>query len=103
MEKAIAIESKYVLEAQQQGFDSYSFNDEKYVYDFDIIDKNNYAFRITNSEIIKNISEVVADETNPNSSSKYPLDNSKYEKTFSDSNNKSVGNRSSSNEDVGIS
>lgn len=102
MDKAIAIGSRYALEAQQQGYNSYSFNDEKYTYDFDIINKNDNAFRITNAEIIKNISEVVADETNPNSSSKYSLDNSKYEKTFSDINNKSVEKRISSNENVRI-
>lgn len=77
--KAIAVGFKYALEAQQQGLDSYSFNDEKYVYYFDIINKNNNVFRITNAKLIKNISEEVANETNLNSNSKYSLDTSKYE------------------------
>lgn len=102
MNKAIAVGSKYALKAQQQGLDSYSFNDEKYVYYFDIINKNNNAFRITNAKLIKNISEEVANETNLNSNSKYSLDTSKYEQRLGNRNNKSIRNRNSSNKDVRI-
>ena len=102
MNETIAIGSKFALEAQAKGFNNYSFNDGKYVYDFDIIDKSNNSFRITNVELIKNISEEVADETNSNSNSKYSLDTSGYEERLSDSNNKSARYGNSSNENVRI-
>lgn len=102
MDKAIAIGSKYVLEAQQQGLDSYSFNDEKYVYDFDIIDKNNNAFRITNAELIKNISEEAYNERKIERNSR--LSNGKYELQQRPNNydNKSIGNRNTSSTTINV-
>ena len=78
MNKAIAVGSKYVLEAQQQNYDSYSFNDEKYIYDFDIIDKNNNSFRIINVYEIGDDYNDITVKTKIRRNSKYSLDDSKH-------------------------
>jgi hypothetical protein len=102
MDKAIAIGSKYVLEAQQQGLDSYSFNDEKYVYYFDIIDKKNNAFSITNVYEIGDEYNDIAIETKARRNSENSLDDSKYYTRNSISNNSTIEEGKSSNKDARI-
>ncbi len=100
MKKAIKIGSKYALEAQQLGLDNYSFNDNKYNYYIDILDKNNNAFGVTHIETINSISKEVANETNPNKNSRNTLESSEYEGRDSSINIESTENRGTSKGNV---
>lgn len=102
MNEAITIGSKFALEAQAKGFDSYSFNDGKYVYDFDIIDKSNNSFRITNVYKIGDEYNDITITPNIRGNSKNSLDNSGYYSRLSFSNNSAIEERNSSNENVRI-
>lgn len=102
MRKAIKIGSQYALEAQNIGLDNYSFNDDNYIYYFNILDKTNNAFGITDMDTITNISKEVVNETNPNRNSKYSVENSEYEGININSNNQSVENTTTSTDNANI-
>ena len=96
MKKAIAIGSKYAMEAQRLGFDNYTFNDENYNYDFDIINKENNAFGITHMEAIddsvrRDVNERIEKQNNGLSD-----ESASYEKRYNDSNFESIKNGESS-------
>ena len=90
MEKAVAIGSKYALEAQNMGLGSYSFNDDNYIYYLDILDTRNNSFGITDVVLIKAVSEEVANETYINENSSNFMENTEYEQTNSNRNNQSI-------------
>lgn len=102
MNEAIAIGSKFALEAQAKGFNNYSFNDGKHVYFFDIIDKSNNSFRITNVYEIGDEYSDIAIKTKIRGNSKNSLGNSGYYPRLSFSNNSAIEERNSSNENVRI-
>lgn len=102
MNEAIAIGSKFALEAQAKGFNNYSFNDGKYVYYFDIIDKSNNSFRINNVYEIGDEYNDITITPNIRGNSKNSLDNSGYYSRLSFSNNSAIEERNSSNENVRI-
>lgn len=96
MRKAIAIGSKASLEAQNMGLDEYSFNDDNYIYDFDIIDKTNNAFGITHVEAIKNISEEVYNERSSRENSGLSKEQYRLQEERNNNDNKSIRNRGTS-------
>lgn len=102
MNEAIAIGSKFALEAQAKGFNNYSFNDGKYVYDFDIIDKSNNLFRITNVYKIGDEYNDITIKTKIRGNSKNSLDNTGDYPRLSFSNNSAIEERNSSNKNVRI-
>ena len=103
MKKAIAIGSKYALEAQQLGFDNYSFNDEKYIYDIDIINKENNTFGITNMYEISPEKEAIINESINKQDSGEVDESSKYVKANDTEYSEPITNRTTNEENVGLS
>ena len=102
MNEAIAIGSKFALEAQAKGFNNYSFNDGKYVYEFVIIDKSNNSFRITNVYKIGDEYNDITIKTKIRGNSKNSLDNTGDYPRLSFGNNSTIEERNSSHENVRI-
>jgi len=103
MKKSIKLGSKYALEAQNLGLNSYSFNDDKYSYDLDIINHDNNTFKITNVEEIENGVRSDVDERIKKQNNGLFTGSAEYDKGLINSNIESTKNRTTSKNDVELS
>lgn len=100
MAKAIAIGSKYAIEAQNKGLSNSYFTDNNYMYYFDVLDTSNNAFGITKVDLIENSVRSDVDERIKMENNGLFNGTAIYEQKFDNSNIKSIENRTTSNYDV---
>lgn len=103
MDRAIAVGAKYAIEAQNKGLSNSYFIDDNYIYDFEIIDKSNNSFGITNVETIEDNVRSDVDERIAMENIGFFNDNSRNDTRNNDWNNQSIENGRTSDGNVGIS